>query len=933
LPLNLLRHPLFLPPGRLAGSILLVGSVLIGPVWTGIVCAQSQPLSSAPGGETSIFDLAREKRQWQEDALSRELDPLARIQLRIAAGNPVAPQHEITSAQKLGLAGEIALLQLAFAQHDLDEIEKRLRAWGTERTLRGFTVPPPTGTPDELQKLERELLYRWDFLIADLLAVEKRCGRIEDPTPTAWEDVLARAELAFRTIHISRSRRLFREALRWASSPRDRSRALYGLARVDYNDLDFADALAKLEESLKLSPLFADAWHQYGLTLIRVGRTSEAIASFALATELVPNHEGAHYALGNGYAMETYTQLFAKHSDRFLEPHSQLSAADSLLRIGQKDEAEASYGVLVLDYPDRADLHARFGSLAFADRDWTSARVRFTAALDLVPTYGRAHNGLAKSLEAERLAKDPLRTEHEKAFAETPLPDLPGIEEYVINWYALTSRHQKRVALSVAPWGRYLPALLAGGATHYIKPLHERLSETPGQTTLADARISYDSRLWDDVRGCGGHHTVTGIEDVERSIVGHYNTVLHELTHQVHGILPAARTAQIDDLYWRTKARDDDRGSAFLSRYAGGSVWEYFAEGANSLMTPTRGRLDTREITGERLAEIDPELRQFVVELMDRGDIDSCFAVAFVAKGEEELRAGNTTGALESMNAALERNPDEPAALRGRTEALLRAGQTKDARTAAERASARFPEDGELAILATESLLLSGLDLNEVLDDLRSRRLKVRTDDRPSLDLALGLYAWLAGDAELSLDSYERALSVRQDDPNGLWGRASAHALGNNFAAAWTDYESAVQLRTGILELRCDYARDLLRAEEIDRAREQIDAALLLDAGSPRARTLLAWWHLKHGDLRTAAKGASEALEEDPDLDLARLIVARSSEEHEWLAELVEEETIPSYAFDPRRGSYRLVGLRSELTRQLLQEWFPERHNSDPIGN
>ena len=90
---------------------------------------------------------------------------------------------------------------------------------------------------------------------------------------------------------------------------------------------------------------------------------------------------------------------------------------------------------------------------------------------------------------------------------------------------------------------------------------------------------------------------------------------------------------------------------------------------------------------------------------------------------------------------------------------------------------------------------------------------------------------------------------------------------------------------------------------------------------------------MKRGDLIAAAKGASEALEEDPHLDLARLIVARSSEEHEWLIDLIEKETPPSYAFDAKRGSYRLIGLRSALTRRLLHEWFPGRHNPDPTGN
>ena len=94
-----------------------------------------------------------------------------------------------------------------------------------------------------------------------------------------------------------------------------------------------------------------------------------------------------------------------------------------------------------------------------------------------------------------------------------------------VNWKSLSPRHQKRVALSVAPWQAFVPVLVEGGATYYIKPLYMLLGECPDLETLRDQRINYDSRLWDDVRGCGGYHTVTGIEDVERTIFDRYDTV------------------------------------------------------------------------------------------------------------------------------------------------------------------------------------------------------------------------------------------------------------------------------------------------------------------------------------------------------------------------------------------------------------------------
>jgi hypothetical protein len=43
-----------------------------------------------------------------------------------------------------------------------------------------------------------------------------------------------------------------------------------------------------------------------------------------------------------------------------------------------------------------------------------------------------------------------------------------------------------------------------------------------------------------------------------------------------------------------------------------------------------------------------------------------------------------------------------------------------------------------------------------------------------------------------------------------------AHALQQRWDSAWSSYDEAVGSRTGIVELRCDCAFDLLRAGEIN---------------------------------------------------------------------------------------------------------------------
>src|SRR4029079_7323104 len=197
------------------------------------------------------------------------------------------------------------------------------------------------------------------------------------------------------------------------------------------------------------------------------------------------------------------------------------------------------------------------------------------------------------------------------------------------------------------------------------------LSETPGLATLRDTRINYDSGLWDDVRGAGGYNTVTGVEDVERTIFDRYNTVTHELSHQVHGVLTAEQSRTIQDLYRQAKARDEQTKNGFMSRYAGGSVYEYFAEGANALVSPKRDAWDPREVVRERLDPIDPALRDLVHADMALTDVSASYPIAYTNAGDDRVERGDTQSALAFYDRALGSAPTEERALESRTRALI----------------------------------------------------------------------------------------------------------------------------------------------------------------------------------------------------------------------------------------------------------------------
>jgi len=840
-----------------------------------------------------------------------------RAELLLTTGQPDEAYGLMDSLLAAGVRGRILAVRACLAVQDFARVPELLEA---------LQASDPDN--DEV----RALAYRWWTLIDDLGRVEAaEVGRLASGTATP-ADRLAAASLAGRLLRFDEARAKYEEALPFCAGGEDSARAWHGLGTVLYRQRDFDGSLDALTRALGLSEPDPDLLMTLANTLIRLGRTADAIAATKLAVRIAPYHEAAHYMLGNGYADKNYTELEAAYPKAFADRDGRaaLAAADALLAQGSADGARAAYTALAGAHPGWADVPVRLGSLDFAERGYEAARREFMKALAACPEYGRAHNGMAKALEGQRLAVEIHHAAQEARFDAEPMPDVPGIETFVVNWNALSPRHKKRVALSIAPWKRFIPVLVEGGATYYIKPLYELLSETPGQELLRDQRISYDSRLWDDVRGCGGYHTVTGIEDVERTVFDRYNTVLHELTHQVHGVLPSGRGREIQDLYHRAKERDEAGNDAFLSRYAGGSVWEYFAEGANALESPRRDAYDTREIVKERLDEKDPALEHLVLVMMNEVDVDSCYAVAYVNRGDDRLEMGKPEEAVAAYRQAIERAPDEETAQASLAFALEVDGEAGKALELASRESARQPESATLALRHADALWTAGRGLHAAIETLRASRNRVRENERYRVDLELGRLYWVAGNADSAGAAYARALDYQADNPEGLWGRAASLALAGDWDGAWTVYEEAVRHRTGVVALRADFARDLLRAGETERAGKQLDEARLLDAEDPDVLALTGWLRIEEGDAEGARTAAARALELAPWSDLARIVLARiartggnpaeAASVLQPLRDRIRDDAPPEYVYRPRWGRYEQVHTLPAVERGLIAD-------------
>ena len=814
-------------------------------------------------------------------------------------------------------------------------VEARLLAVRLLRSLHQWHKLPPV-----LEQLEREAPQdpevRWEvhrhlILRDDLATLQDRLESLPAEQCSPLDHLMA-ARLRRLLFDREPARKICEDILASQPTPKEHARTLKELGHLLYDEQEFQAALQHFVSALEIEPLDAEAIVDVSHCFIRLGHTAQAIELLRLALEIAPLLERAHYLLGNGYTQADYAELESQRPEAFASGPDlhDLDRADLAFDEGRRREARQLWARLARRCPDLADVRLRLGSAAFSKGRHRAARSWFLAALRRCPEYGRAHNGVAKALEAERLAQRHDLADDEERFREAVPPDLPGVEAFVQNWPQLSERHRKRVALSLAPWSRFLPALIDSEATYYIKPLFRKLSECPGQELLQNRRITYDSRLWDDVRGCGGYRTITGIEDVERTVTGGYDTVLHELSHQVHALLPAHRQRQLDELYQRTSRRRAAGEDAFISRYAATNVWEYLAEGAHALSRPRRNPHDRRELVKERLEARDPALVNLIHSLQSGADVEACKVVGQVNRGDDLLRRGHLEEALGAYRLALQRDPGEERPWTSLLHALLARGDSEALERARE-AQERHPSSGSVVLEAAEAIWLLGEGLPTAVEHLESRRDDVQAEDLALFDQQRSHLHWTLGEATEARRAAENLLEAHPGLAMGQWCLAQALALAGRPTEAWPYYEAAIQQRTGLASLRCAYARDLLLSGDPDRAAEQVAAARLLEPREPGVLAMEAWVSLDRGDLQAGLDGAQAALDEGPWCTLAWIQRARALESRGQgrearrsiapILERLRSGARPEYVFRPTLGRFDLAYTFPQVERNLIARW------------
>ena len=158
-------------------------------------------------------------------------------------------------------------------------------------------------------------------------------------------------------------------------------------------------------------------------------------------------------------------------------------------------------------------------------------------------------------------------------------------------------------------WATYLPGLLRVGGRHDLLARAESATQA-GERARLRGRKTSDGRYWDHVRGLGGLYAATGVEALDQAHHLGFNTLVHELTHQVHlFVMGEATRAKVEALF-----ADACRQGRCLDYYAATCVEEYLAQGAEAFVSLAK-RPDSRRTyshTRFELMALDPALDAFL---------------------------------------------------------------------------------------------------------------------------------------------------------------------------------------------------------------------------------------------------------------------------------------------------------------------------------
>lgn len=210
---------------------------------------------------------------------------------------------------------------------------------------------------------------------------------------------------------------------------------------VELRNNDLTAAERRLRKAVARDPFFAPAWQLLGVTLVRAGRTSEAVDAYREALQRVPDSDEAHAHLGillarQGVGAEAESHLreairlapeldvdvhaalgawLAEHGrlDEALQEYAKVLEKDpsnigarnnhaiALLESGRVDEAEKELEALLREHPNNADAHNNLAAIALDRQDWKRVEAEARTAIDVNGTLVPAWSNLGVALDGQ----------------------------------------------------------------------------------------------------------------------------------------------------------------------------------------------------------------------------------------------------------------------------------------------------------------------------------------------------------------------------------------------------------------------------------------------------------------------------------------------------------------------------------------------------
>lgn len=851
-----------------------------------------------------------------------------RISLQKSLSQIDQNKSTINKLDKLFDLGKIEELQNELEKSNLSESNKKLYEIEISiRNLNYITIYDKLLSFSEKDKNDKyfEIFYNWLKLTENLSTWQSTYKKYLKMKPNQTIHQLAKADFLMNQFQFETSDSIINSILK---SEKDNSKYFHKAkllkTKLFMKQYNFADAEKQLIELLETNYINENILTNLGWCFIRNSKVADAIFCFKKALEINPLNETAHYQLGNGYTDKTYSEIFKIYPEKFIKKSKKwetFNLINKFLKDRNIIKAKKSLKKWIEEYPQYVEPYIYLGSINWEENKYNPALKYFQYALKLVPEYGRAHNGMAKSIEGLKRQNAVYYKSDNNKFINTDIPEIDQIEKYILNWNSLSNRIQKRVAISVKPWENFIPVLIASESYHYIKPLYSLLSECPGLESMRDARISYDSRLWDDVRGCGGYITVTGIEDVERMIFHKYNTILHEMTHQVHYVLTQPEKDKIENVYNNTKKKEEEGQKTFISRYQSASVWEYFAEGVNSYYSPKRDKYDDREIVRERLFSMDTELVDLVEHFTKISKIGKYNPVAFSNTIYNKLEYADTIQTYKTIKKANKLKYTSASLLDAKCYAEMVFGNYKKAMKYANELVTNYPKMINGYNKKIEILFHQDRPITSELHSLENILHQFPKEQAYLGYLTLGEKYYFLGYYKKAISSLKKVLKYEPEHDRGNWLMASTFGELGNFNKSKFHFEKVLKRRNGLIELRADFVKILLLNNKMKEANLQYREMVALNKNHYLTHQINGLIHQYNNDLTTAEKEYLKAIslykwDLFSKISLAGLYPKKYKEQIKKLE--IDKANPPRYYYNKKYYRYESVNEWSSHLKELF---------------